>query len=104
MGNPSPSPIMHKPGLPIILTTPGLSNCPEFCAATGILTPDSAPSLSPCAPIRLHQNLTPSQRIKLILHERCNHKNWKVINQWIRNGYFQVNKFIANSEDPICTA
>jgi hypothetical protein len=66
----------HKgTGLPILLTAPGLSQYAEYCAATGLLTPSAALSLSPCAPIRFRQNLTPNQRIKLMIHVRCNHKN-----------------------------
>jgi len=49
-------------------------------------------------------NLSPSQRTKLILHERCNHVNFETINKWIRKGVLPVDKSVANSKDSICAA
>jgi hypothetical protein len=103
-GKPISIPYHRGTGLPILLTAPGFSNYAEFCAATGMLNNTCASPLSPLAPIRLRQNLTANQRIKLMLHERCNHKNWKLINHWIRKGVFKVDKAVANAEDPICAA
>lgn len=50
------------------------------------------------------QNLTSSQRIKLLMHERCNHKNIETISRWIRQGLLPVDPSVAACPDPICTA
>jgi hypothetical protein len=60
--------------------------------------------LSPMPVVGISANLSPSQRTKLILHERCNHINFETINRWIRKGVPPIDKSVANSEDPICAA
>lgn len=69
-------------GLPIITTATGMENFTKFCAALTLNdTKQTATMVPTCiAPIHFKHNLTPQQRIKLLLHERCNHKNMKVIN------------------------
>jgi hypothetical protein len=40
--------------------------------------------------------------MKLLLHECCNHKN--MIDQWIHNGYFNIDPKVASAPDLICAA
>jgi hypothetical protein len=93
-------------GLPIITTATGMKNFNKFCASLShsdsmqVVTNETPLP----TPIPYKQNLSPQQRIKLLLHERCNHKNMKTINQWIRQGCFNVNPTIASAPDPICVA
>jgi hypothetical protein len=47
-------------------------------------------------------NLSPSQRLKLLIHERCNHRNMRDINNWLRNGLLSADPSLANTPDPIC--
>jgi hypothetical protein len=58
----------------------------------------------PGASLSVHGNLTPSQRTKLIFHERCNHVHFGRLNAWIRQGVLSVDKSVANAPDPICAA
>ncbi len=93
-------------GLPIVTTATGIENFTKFCAKLSIA--NNAPQLntnpSCIAPIHFKQNLTPQQCIKLLLHERCNHKHMKIINQWIRDGHFNISPTVASTPDPICAA
>jgi len=86
-------PYNEHTGLPLVFTVSGCNRYQAFLS-TAMQTLDPA--------ICIKGNLTPSQRVKLILHERCNHVNMKQLNQWIRHGYLNVDKAIANSPDPIC--
>jgi hypothetical protein len=95
----------HKgTGLPIITTVTGMENFNKFFASlsysdfTKVVTNETPLP----TPIPYKQNLSPQQHIKLQLHERCIHKNMKTINQWIRQGCFNVNPTIASAPDPIC--
>jgi hypothetical protein len=49
-------------------------------------------------------NLSNSQRLKLMWHERCNHRSMATINQWKRNGLLPVDCSVASCPDPICVA
>jgi hypothetical protein len=93
-------------GLPIITTVTGMESFTRFCASLSLLSSQTASnSETPLiAPISFKQNLSPQQRIKLLLHKHCTHKNMKTINQWIQHGYFNVNPVIASAPDPICVA
>jgi hypothetical protein len=93
-------------GLPIITTAAGLDSYTDFCTAFTMLSSSNTQTnpVLHASPARLKQNLTNHQRLKLMLHERCNHRNMKTINQWIRSGYLQVDPAVANSPDPICIA
>jgi hypothetical protein len=93
-------------GLPIITTATGIESYTKFCAAMGVYSPSTKgnhhlPSISP---VTSKQNLSPYQRIKLLIHERCNHKNMKAINHWIRSGYLPIDPAVASAPDPICVA
>jgi hypothetical protein len=88
-------PYNEHTGLPLIFTASGCSRYQVFLP-TAMQTSD--PTLC------IKGNSTPSQRVKLILHERCNHVNMKQLNRWIRQGSLKVDKAIANSPDPICIA
>jgi hypothetical protein len=93
-------------GLPIVTTATGIENFTKFCAKLSIA--NNAPQIntnpSCIAPIHFKQNLTSQQRIKLLLHERCNHKHMKIINQWIREGHFNISPIIASAPDQVCAA
>ncbi len=91
-------------GLPVMITASGITEYTEFCAALTTLTPPHAFSTTVSCPphMQLKQNLTPVQKRKLMIHECCNHKNWKTINTWIRQGHLNVDPSVANSMDPIC--
>jgi hypothetical protein len=49
-------------------------------------------------------NLSNSQRLKLLWHERCNHRSMSTINSWIRQGLLPIDVSIASAPDPICAA
>jgi hypothetical protein len=88
------------------MTATGIENYERFCAALNATLP-SVPTdkLAPLmVPVHLKQNLTPHQRLKLLYHERCNHRNMKAINHWICNGYLPVDPAVASAPDPICAA
>jgi hypothetical protein len=88
-----------KTGLPIIATTSGLDRFHSHNSALH----DSTLTANTFS-INTKQNLTPSQHMKLLLHERCNHKSMSDINRWIRQGLLPVDPSVANSPDPICAA
>ena len=88
-------PYHEQTGLPMIITSAGCHLYQAF-VSSAIKTMD--PTLC------VKGNLTPSQRVKLILHERCNHVNMKTLNNWIWKGHLNVDKSVANSPDPICIA
>jgi hypothetical protein len=81
-------------GLPLIKTVPTLPAC--LMASPPPITSGLSPSI--------HGNLSPSQRIKLILHERYNHVHFSRINAWIRQGALRIHKSVANASDPVCAA
>jgi hypothetical protein len=93
-------------GLPIITTAAGLDSYSNFCSTFTMLSTRNTPTdpAMHASPARLKLNLTNHQRLKLMLHERCNHHSMKTINQWIRNGSLPVDPAVANSPDPICMA
>jgi hypothetical protein len=49
-------------------------------------------------------NLSQAQQQKLLMHLRCNHRNWQDINSWIRKGLLPVSLTVANCPDPVCGA
>jgi hypothetical protein len=87
-------PMMSQTGLPIISMVLTLSAC--FIATA--LQSSSTPSMS------IHGSLSPSQRIKLNLHEHCNHVNFGRLNAWFHHGVLPVDRSVANAPDPICSA
>ncbi len=92
-------------GLPIITTATGIEHYHKFCAAmSASLSTTITQNLPLIAPVGVKQNLTPHQRLKLLIHERCNHKNMKAINHWIRSGLLPVDANVASAPDPICVA
>jgi hypothetical protein len=91
-------PYHAKTGLPIVTTASGLQ---RFQGLAAIAASSSSPSTA--SPKTL-QNLTPAQHVKLLLHERCNHKSMSDINRWIRQGLLHVDPSVASSPDPICAA
>jgi len=91
-GSPITVPYNALNGLPVITSAAGVAS--YTCFAAHAYSARDLPA----------SNLTPSQRAKLILHERCNHTNMKQINEWIRRGILPVDKSIANCADPICQA
>jgi len=97
----------HAPtGLPVLLTAPGITAYTAFCQ-DAIMPSSSSPKMVQsqlAPPISSRVNLSPAQRLKLILHERCNHVNMGTLNSWIRKGHFSVNPTIARSLDPVCLA
>jgi hypothetical protein len=99
-------PYHHGTGLPIITTVAGIENFTKYCARLSISPPDKVSQTvsHSTPPVLIKQNLSPQQRLKLLLHERCNHKNMKTLNHWIRQGHFNVNPSIASVPDPICVA
>jgi hypothetical protein len=64
----------------------------------------SAANFSAPNPSYVRGNLTPAQRGKLILHERCNHINFKQLNSWIHHGLLAVDPAVANAPDPLSCA
>jgi hypothetical protein len=104
--------------LPILYTASGIKSFQHFCAQHGMLTnsPDKVlPSNSSTAalshqdqynktppPLFEHQNLSPRQRQKLQLHERCAHAHWEPINSWIRAGSLPCDPSLASEPDPVC--
>jgi hypothetical protein len=56
------------------------------------------------SPSTLAPNLTSAQHQKLLMHQRCNHRNMTDINRWIRKGLLPVDPPIAYCPDPICAA
>ena len=81
-------------GLPYVHTASGVESFRSFLAS---VIPQDGDAPKSC-------NLTPAQRAKLVLHERCNHVSMKTLTQWIRSGVLAVDNSIANCPDPICSA
>jgi hypothetical protein len=72
---------------------------PAYARNASITTPSVAVA-PPAHPI----NLSKSQQLKLLMHERCNHRSTETINTWIRRGLLPVDPSVANCPDPICAA
>jgi hypothetical protein len=81
--------------LPILYTAPGITSFQRFCANQGIIY--TTPSETPFC-----YNMTPKQRKKMQLHERCAHVHWDQLNRWIRSGCLPCDKDLANEPDPLC--
>jgi hypothetical protein len=96
-GHQIPVPYHSKTGLPLITTTAGIQ---AFVATL----PDHDPKTAQISSLSTKKHLTIPQQMKLLLHERCNHRNFADINRWIRNGLLNVNPTIASAPDPICSA
>jgi len=47
-------------------------------------------------------NLSPHQRVKLILHKKCNHINMSTLHHWIQKGLLGVDPSIAKVPDLLC--
>jgi hypothetical protein len=95
--------------LPIVFTTKLFMPFPESIGPT--TAPVHPPALSAHSAIlpQTHAattqiNLTKKQQLKLLLHERCNHRSMSVINQWIRDGSLGVDPALASTPDPTCAA
>jgi hypothetical protein len=93
-------------GLPIFSMVAGMKSYSDFCAALTIPTSNETSESNhlSSSPSRLKQNLTNQQCIKVLLHERCNHRNTKTNNHRICSGYLNVDPAITNSQDPIFIA
>jgi hypothetical protein len=95
----------EKTKLPIIYCFTDQSNSTPFMAAPAIET--SKPDLtkpSTGMPAWSKPNLSQVQHLKLLMHERCNHRHMADISKWIRQGLLPVSPSIANCPDPICHA
>jgi len=88
-------PYHHSTGLTLLQSAPGITTYHNFLTQIHDTSKQTAAVT--------HIKKTPSQCIKLILHERCNHMNFQQLNQWIRHGHFPVDAAIANSPDPLCS-
>ncbi len=77
-----------------------------FCGAMGVTLQSKqlTTQLPSVAPNHFKQNLSSHQCLKVLYNGRCNHKNMKAINHWIRNGYLPVDPIVASAPDPICVA
>jgi hypothetical protein len=94
-------------GLPVIysigsLTSAPITFLPKNLHATTALSTDNNPSSVLSS--RPYQNLSQPQHLKLLMHERCNHRHMAEINSWIQQGLLPVPASIANCPDPICHA
>jgi len=90
-------------GQPILFGHITVSNPPQpdvFAFFANI----TKPPISLQGPAVQKQNLTNLQRLKLLMHERCNHRNMDKINHWIRHGLLPVDSAIAACPNPICVA
>jgi len=95
----------EKTKLPIIYCFTDQSNSTPFMAAPAIET--SKPDLtkpSTGMPAWSKPNLSQVQHLKLLMHERCNHRHMADINKWIRQGLLPVSPSVASCPDPICHA
>lgn len=99
-------PYHAETGLPIILTASGIKAFTAFCNASQKDYSSSPPKVTfqLMSPSGSRINLTPAQRLKLILHKCCNHVGMDTLNSWIRKGHFNVDPVIARSLDPLCLA
>jgi len=52
----------------------------------------------------IHPNLTNAQCIKLLCHERLNHRNMETVSRWIRAGLLPVDPSVASCPNPICAS
>jgi hypothetical protein len=50
------------------------------------------------------QNITNAQRLKLLMHERCNHHSMETISAWISCGLLPVDPSVASCPHPICAS
>jgi hypothetical protein len=64
----------------------------------------TAVSNSGPSPSYIRGNLSPSRWVKLILHEHCNHVNFKQLNTWIHQGLLPVDNSVAHVLYPMCCA
>jgi hypothetical protein len=85
-------------GLPIIQTAPGVTQY------IGYLGAKPAGSTESGTITMSNSNLLVAQRVKPILHKRCNDAKMQQINAWIRHKHFPVDPSIANTPDPPCRA
>jgi hypothetical protein len=87
----------EQTGLPIIIAC-----IPQKLLSLSAQVATTIPS--PTVPCNTKPNLSNSQRLKLLWHERCNHRSMSTINNWIRQGLLPVDASIASTPDPICAA
>jgi len=92
-------PIIYTIGQPALMSSSTLQNP---CAANAISNP--APVTPYPSVTQIKPNLSKSQHLKLLMHERCNHRNMADVSQWIRQGLLPVHPSVANCPDPICLA
>jgi len=88
----------RQTGLPVIQLAPGIDRYLGFLSSKLSTNPSTS------QPPRHTGNLSPAQRAKLILHERCNHINMEQLNAWICQGHFSIDPSIATAPNPICRA
>jgi hypothetical protein len=84
-------------GLPIIFAKIQ-STLPSLVAQVAVS------NTQPTIPCNTKPNLSNSQRLKLLWHERCNHRSMPTINSWIRQDLLPVDPSTASTPDPICAA
>ncbi len=80
----------------IITDVPTGPNATSLPNHASLAAANSIPSTKP--------NLTNSQRLKLLWHERCNHRSMATINSWIRRGLLPIDPSVASAPDPVCAA
>jgi len=97
-------------GLPIVYsgaTSAALSSVVNM--TTHQMDPPPVATVATATPVSTlpppgHINLSKAQQTKLLMHERCGHRNMKHISQWIRQGLLPCAPSVANCPDPVCLA
>jgi len=97
-------PYHNATGLPIIFGSALNDSSPSTKSATAFPAALKHPHNSLQGPSAQKQNLTNSQCLKLLMHERFNHRNMETISQWKRCGLLPVDPSVAACPDPIYTA
>jgi len=82
--------------LPFLHATIADTSAPRNYTANNAVISNSPPVIRP--------NLTNAQRIKLLWHERLNHRNMDTVSRWIRAGLLPVDPSVASCPNPICAS